>query len=522
VTLFGGFEVRLRTGTSLALPTHKYRALLAFLAVPAGRAHPREKLVALLWDDLPAHRGRSALRQAVFAIRKALDAAGPSALLAAGDTVALNPDAVSVDVTEFERAAGRDHPFALERAATLYRGDFLAGLPLAGRPFEDWLSSERERLRERAIEAFARLLAAQRRAGVPDAAIQTALRLLALDPLQEAVHRALMQLYVQQGRRLTALNQYQGCVAVLQRELGAEPEEETRALYQEILRHRSSAAAPAAREASDGSIPVATLRRQPAPLATDTPLVGRDEEMGRMRATLAGAVSGQGHLLAVVGEGGAGKTRLVAELAAEADTVGARVLIGRCHASEQILPFGPWADALGTGQVLVNRTWLETVPLAMRYELGRLFPELGPREGRPSVHPNYLKLFEGVALLLQHLADRQATVLILEDLHWADEMSVRLLAFLGRRLQPWRMLVLVTARAEHLVDASMLQRTLAELEREPHVATVPLGPPSRDDTLHLVEALSGPSRSDAAVGPLREQIWRAGEGNLFTVMRAMR
>src|SRR5262245_23210180 len=522
MTLFGGFEVRLRAGASLVLPTHQYRALLAFLAVPPGRAHPREKLVALLWDDLPADRGRSALRQAVFAIRKALDADGPSALLVTGDTVALDPEIVSVDVAEFERLAGKNRLASLERAAALYRGDFLAGLPLVGGLFEDWLTSERERLRERAIEILARLLAAQRRAGAPEAATQTALRLLALDPLQEPVHRALMRLYVEQGRRAAALKQYQGCLAVLQRELAAEPEEETRALYQEILRRRPSPEETSGRGPSDNSVPFTTRRRQASALATDTPLVGRDREMVRMRAWLAEAAGGQGHLVAVVGEAGVGKTRLAAELAAEADAKGARVLVGRGHESEQILPFGPWVDALGSGQVLADGAWMETLPLVTRRELGRLWPEHGPQEGESSGPPDYLKLFAGIGLLIQHLADRQPTVLILEDLHWADEMSVRLLAFLGRRLSPWRLLLLVTARAEDLADAPMLQRTLCELEREPDVATVPLGPLSRDDTLDLVRILSGPGRAEAVAARLREHVWRASGGNPFVVIEAMR
>lgn len=235
LTLLGGFEVRLQTGASVVLPTHKYRALLAFLAVPTGRAHPREKLVALLWDDLPRDRGRSAVRQAILAIRKALNSDGLPGLVAQGDCVALNPEAVSVDVAEFERAAGETQLASLECAAMLYAGDFLAGLPLTGKPFEDWLTVEREQLRERAIETLARLLAGQRRAGAREAAIQTALRLLALDPLQESVHRAVMGLYVDLGRRAAALRQYQVCAGLLWRELGIEPEPETQVLVREIL-----------------------------------------------------------------------------------------------------------------------------------------------------------------------------------------------------------------------------------------------------------------------------------------------
>ena len=140
---------------------------------------------------------------------------------------------------------GEGTPEALEQAVELYRGDLLEGLTLQEPPFEEWLMAERERLRELALEALAGLLAAQRAAGAVEGALQTGLRLIALDPLQEPVHRTLMRLYAQLGRRGSALRQYQLCVGVLQRELGVEPEEETKELYQEILRRR-----PVARDAA--------------------------------------------------------------------------------------------------------------------------------------------------------------------------------------------------------------------------------------------------------------------------------
>jgi tetratricopeptide (TPR) repeat protein len=169
-----------------------------------------------------------------------------------------------------------------------------------------------------------------------------------------------------------------------------------------------------------------------------------------------------------------------------------------------------------------DRVWFATLPLAIRRELGRLLPEFRSEDMESAAPPDYLQLFEGVALLLEHLTQKQPTILILEDLHWADEMSVRLLAFIGRRLGTWRLLLMVTMREEHLVDAPMLQRTLDELEHEPHVATVALGPLSRRDTTTLVEALAREGTDEAAVASLSEQVWRASEGNPFVVVEAMR
>src|SRR6185436_17112167 len=100
--------------------------------------------------------------------------------------------------------------------------------------FEDWLRVERERLRFQAVGVMKKLLAHHVRQKATDSAIQITVRLLALEPLDEAVHRALMQLYSKSGRRSAALRQYEDCVDLLSRELQTEPETETRELYRRL------------------------------------------------------------------------------------------------------------------------------------------------------------------------------------------------------------------------------------------------------------------------------------------------
>ena len=280
LTLLGGFQARLGSGPALSLPTRKAQALLAYLALPPGRAHPRDKLATLLWGDSPEGQARNSLRQALFALRRALPAGG---VRVDGDAVALDPAAVEVDVAAFERGVAEGTPAALAAAAPLYRGDLLAGLSVEGTGgFEEWLLGERERLRELALEGLAKLLAQQRQAGQTDAAIQTGLTLLGLDPLQEPAHRALMRLYAQAGRRGAALRQYQQCVGVLQRELGVEPEAETKQLYHELLRERPGRAGTSDRLAPAVGVPV------PETPAHETPLLGRDVELGHLRAGVPG------------------------------------------------------------------------------------------------------------------------------------------------------------------------------------------------------------------------------------------
>jgi len=488
LTLLGDFQARLEPGPPLRLRTRKSQALLAYLALPAGQPHSRDKLAALLWGDRSQPQARGRFRETLFVLRRALARVDPPCLALTGETLALNADSVDVDAGAFERLVRAGDLDSLARAAALYRGDFLEGLAFRGTLFEDWLMAERERLRELALESLARLVAQQREAGAAEDAVHTALRLVALDPLQEPVHRSLMRLYTELGRRASALQQYQLCVGTLQRELGIEPEEETRQLYQKILSRQPAAHSP---EAPGSSPPFWSVRR------------------------------GQGSVVALVGEAGVGKTRLVGELAAEVHEA-ERVLVGRCHESEQILPFAPWLEILRTARVLADGAWLAGLPLATRRELGRLLPELSPGDGDWAPPPDYLMLFEGASMLLGHVAAQRPTVLILEDLHWADEMSVRLLAFIGRRLQAWQLLLVATAREEDLVDAAMVHRIFFELEREPHIATFALRPLSRDDTLGLVQALWRPGSEEAVVARLGEQVWRTSGGNPFVVIEAMR
>lgn len=318
-----------------------------------------------------------------------------------------------------------------------------------------------------------------------------------------------MRLYGQLGRRHAALRQYQECVDVLQRELGVEPEPETKAVYQEILRQRP---------AQTVAVPLAA-----AVGPADRPLVGRDREVGRLHEALAAAWAGHGQVVAVLGEAGIGKSRLLADLAAETAGRGGSVLLGRAYESEQILPFGPWVDALRQGAVLMEARSLEGLEGVWLAELARLFPELFTSRLPAVAEPgDPLRLFEALARLLRHLALRQPLVVMLEDVHWADDMSLRFLAFLGRRLYEAPVLVAVSVREEEMGDSLTLQRALDELAADGRLTRLVLSRLGRDDTLALVRLLGRASRRTAAATRLAEQVWEASAGNPFIVVETMR
>lgn len=515
ICLLGGFRVQREGGAELELRRKKCQALLAYLGLCLGRSVLRDTLAALFWGDTGDEQARHSLRQTLFTLRSALPGELRSRLVIAGDRVGLDPDGVQVDVVCFERLVADGTPAALAQALGLYAGDFLEGFSVGAAPFEEWLRVERERLHELALEAAARLCAHQMASEDGETAIQTALQLLRLDPLQEVTHRALMRLYVRQGRRAMALRQYQVCVDVLRRELGVDPEDATRQIYQEILAGTVSAEPVSRRPRRRHG---GRKRRDRTAVMLDTPLVGRDAEIERLRECLRDAWRRGGTVVALVGEAGVGKTRLAEELCAVAGRRGGALLVGRSYESAQIVPYGVWIEAIRDGLETVRNAVSGLSP-AWRTELARLLPELGSAETPSPLASDVTPIFEALTQLAEHLVVERPLVLLLEDLHWADEMSLRLLPYLTRRLRTWPALMVVTLREEELSDAPLLQRVLDEIARSGLLVHMVVSPLSRAETARLVQVVAG---GDSPSTLLEEHIWRISEGNPFLAVEATR
>ena len=517
--LFGGVELKTSAGSAVPIPRKKAQALLAYLACHPGEAQPRGKLATLFWPEMDDQQARANLRKALFVLRSPLSTVR-SSLRIEEEAVALDVTALDVDVLTFQRLARRADLEALQQAADLYRGHLLEGLGVSETPFEEWLREERERLRELALETLARLLGHQAKSDHPAAAIATALRLLALDPLQEAVHRTLMRIYARQGRRDAALRQYQSCVDTIRRELSMEPETETRELYQEILRGRAMPS-EAARTAVASLDPVVSTvpRHPPPPLPDEPPMIGREPELTRLAILLDETFAGRGQLVAVLGEAGIGKSRLLGQLGIEAAKRGALVLVGHAYSTEQALAYGLWIDALRTGGVLDRPDVLASMAAPWRAELARLFPELAKDDdSRAPMPEDPMRLLEAVAHLLRQLANAEPLVLVLEDVHWADEMSVRLISVLSRRIATWPILIVVTAREEDVAEAPVLR----DLLRLPSIVPLLLTPLSQAETTTLVASLSSRGRDEKPSATWAERIWATSGGNPFVVVELVK
>lgn len=247
--LLGTFEVSRGDEPGVTLMRQGPRALLAYLAIEAGRAHERQHLAALLWPDTAPEQALTNLRQALHRLRAALSlGAGEPVLTVARHSVRLERSAVVVDTAEFighlRATAGHPHQLLwtcngcmarLRAAVELYRGPLLPGFQSGGGlPFEEWLLERRERLHHGYVVALDALAAHHAARGEPTTAAGYLRRWLAAEPWREEAHVRLMTILWQSGARAAALRQYERCRAALASELGGEPTARTSALAEKI------------------------------------------------------------------------------------------------------------------------------------------------------------------------------------------------------------------------------------------------------------------------------------------------
>jgi TolB-like protein/DNA-binding SARP family transcriptional activator len=259
--LLGDFEARDGSGENIRVKSRKNRALLAALALAPSHAMPRDYLAGLLWSERGEAQTRSSLRQALVALRRDFQASGGAILSVRDMKVAIDPVRVEIDVVEFQRLALATDLAALRRAAALYRGELLADTHVGDPVFEEWLASERLRLADIAATVFEKLCALE----TGPTRIDFAKRLAALDPLREASHRILMQVYSEAGEKALALRQYEICRDILRNDLQITPSEETEALYRRLRRNEAERQKPGPTPSAAGA--------DAAPFLSDRPLV---------------------------------------------------------------------------------------------------------------------------------------------------------------------------------------------------------------------------------------------------------
>ncbi|MGI8825816.1 MAG: ATP-binding protein [Chloroflexota bacterium] len=514
-----GVPIVERGGMAIEVDTRKAIALLAYLAMSEG-PQSRDTIASLLWCDLDASGARAALRRTLSTLKSALH---EPALESDRRTIMLRRDSLDIDVDRFrsalERVRGHTHALRqacpaclplLVEAVTLSRGDFLTGFSLRDAlEFDDWQLLQTEALRQDLAEALEGIVAALSKTGRHQDAIQYAQRWLKLDPLHEAAHRSLMQLYSRSGQRSSALRQYRECVRILEEELAVPPVEETTRLYQAIKEREDS---------SSSSEPIMPVAEQSAPRLL--PLVGRAREWDALAGAFEAMRRG-GHVVALEGEAGVGKTRLLDELLRYSRTAGAATVRARCFEGETELAYAPVIHLLRTaiGDVHRSDALKHSSPRDLT-EVARLLPEIDairPRDATfasgefPGAQTRFL---DGVGRVLlatgRGSSGSSQLVLALDDLQWADAASLECLAYILRRLDGNHVGVVLTWRSEGLPPVHVVRRVIADAQRAGNATVLQLERLDRESVLRLVETLVPASQTSQR--DLGEWLYKETEG----------
>lgn len=504
IYLLGRFEVVSgeRAIIDQSWPRRKAKTLFKLLALNAGQWLHRDQVLDAVWPDMDPAAADHNFRQNLHYLRRAFAAHGLALpVVSAARSMLSLPEDAWVDANAFRAEAERARATGTsaeqyESALALYSGDLLPE-----DIYEEWTESQREdlkALRRRLLFDLGRLHQLQ---GRSEAAARRLEELVRVDPLDEEAHRALMRLYGESGNRQRAARLYERCRELLKAQLDLEPSEETQALHRELISGRFTAG-PRVPQLSGA-------------------LIGREHETKELRAALEGMIARRGQVFLLAGEAGIGKTRVAEELALSALLAGAQVIWARCYEGDGAPAYWPWIQAIRS--CLHDHSVEETVALAGAgaSDLAELAPEL--RAGIPARAPASssefgearFRLFDSLARFLKNAADRQPTVLILDDLHWADTPSLLALEFLASEISQSRLLLLCTYRDTEVKPASALSGAVAALGRRYPGHTLHLGGLSEGEVGQLMRASTGQEASERVL----ETVYDQTGGNPFLVLQ---
>ncbi|MFB6877494.1 BTAD domain-containing putative transcriptional regulator [Streptomyces sp. NPDC056323] len=555
-------------GHDIPLGPPRRRALLALLLIRLGRVVPTTVLVEELWREAPPRRAVATLQSHVSHLRRALaPAAGPdwSAVLryrAPGYVLELPPE--QVDVHQFEqlfstgrRFLTRRDPVAardrLTRALGLWRGspyaEFVTHQPLANE------STRLEQVRLTALEASAEAgLLLGRTAEV----VTELEREVRQHPTRERLVGHLMTALFRSGRQAEALEVYEWTRSYLVEEYGVDTTAELQQLHTALLRQelgeqrthtvlseelparatdclrpiRTVLSGGAERVAEVSSAARKTAMRnagkpqvpESAAPATSVvpgltlfepvlppPLTGRERELRRLVAATAGAAKGRGHLACVFGLSGLGKSHLMMELVRRLQSVdeGMETIRSSCFSGEGVPPYWLWTQVLRRLSAARPDAFA-----AAAAPFGPLLASLlpGPQAGtgagngrEPDSSQSAFRIHDALCEVLLSLAAQKPLVLLLEDVHWADTVSLDVLRLLTSRRQGHPLSIVLTGwDLEAWPDASQFQ-VMTEVLKGPDAEILRLAGLARPDVATLVDAHAGPGVDQRVIDALHRQ-----------------
>jgi len=488
----------------------KERCLLAALAAAGDVPVSRDGLVEALWAGCAPRSAVNAVQNYVLRVRRSLQVTGLRIVTGPGG-YRLDAAPGSVDAGLAERLIARGRAAlaagdrvagaeALRSALGLWRGPSFG--EFADRGFAALESRRLDELRACAQEDLAD---AELAAGRHCELVAELERMVAEAPLRERRWGQLVLALYRSGRQADALSALRRLRRTLADELGVDPSPELLDLQDRILRHDAGLDRPAER----------------AVAAAAAELVGRDAELGRLLDRHARAAAGHGGVVTLAGEAGIGKTTVLRALAAAVAARGGLVLAGRCVEGEWQPAYHAFVEAVAE-QVGA----LDAQGLAVLGPVAELVARSSPRlhhltarlPSSPRLPPDeeHLRLLDGLARFVLAGTERAPVLLLLDDMHWADPSTLRLLRHLARSASDARLLVVLAYRDTEAAPA--LLDVLGALHTEVETST-----------LHLSGLTGTPMRqllSAAVCGPvasrLAETIRAQTRGNPFLAREVIR
>jgi DNA-binding SARP family transcriptional activator len=522
----------------LSLGGPRQLRLLAVLVLHANRAVSRDSLIDAVWGPERSNVGNR-LQMAIARLRKALEPPNADSgqrlqTVSGGYLLAVAPGELDSDrfysgVHAGIRALERDEPAQarqlLTGALSLWRGP-----PLAEVAFEDFAQAEIRRLEELRMRALECRIDAELSLGHDAEVIGELEGLLAGAPTREHLAGQLMLALYRCGRQADALDVYQRMRAELAQEVGLEPGPALKGLQVEILQQAPSLGPvgddrppPRAVHARGVKAPLPVRMRPYGPSV----FAGRRRERESLARSLSELTRTGRHAVFVTGEAGIGKTRLVSEFARDAHDRGTLVLAGRCD-DDLSLPYQPFVEAMEHLVAHAPPPLLERHVAEYGDSVARLVPglepfarpkdpmtDLGSSESEPYV------LFRAIEGLLSAACDGGSLLLALEDLHWADVPTVKLLRRLLTSSRDWPLLVVCTARLDGLAEDHPLRSLVAAVHREPHVLRLDLSGLQGADVAELLRGM-GEEVTGTVDRGLTDAVESNTNGNPFFITELVR
>ena len=499
-------------GDPIRFRTKKHIALLIYLAVEDRQVHRRDRLAELFWPNVPSAEGRHSLATALSILRPRL---GSDCIESGRDHVLLNRARLALDL---DRLVTGDI-LGTETEPPLEMAGFLDGfeIPDSGE-FGHWKDRQQARLLPRIMNAFRLLIESARRHGDTRQIEHLASRMLALDELCEEAVRAKMEVLALSGDRLSALKLYEGWRTKLEEELSATPSDQLVSMATQLRRRGWEGTS------------VNDIPNPPIDQCRGRTFIGRALEYRALYEAWEGVRNRRRCHVMVLGDSGVGKTTLVERFTLAASLEGAVVSRVQCYDLEREIPY---ATVAGLVVGLLDRPEVLGTPPEALAELSRIAPQVRhrfssiPQPKDTQGDTARIELTESFHQLLEALTEDTPVILVVDDLHLADDASIAVLHLLVRRALDQRTMLVMIARPGELALGSQSRR-LREIGSGLSIRELDLQPLSYFESSELLTCLTNglaiaPSLSvrkallDAAAGyplvlELLLQDWQANGG----------